>query len=108
MPILINKTFSRTTPESAEEGEFSETGFEWENAEVTFHELVELMESHYNPSCYPADGGIYEWYSTNFEVIDYQEMIEEETSIHYSSDNPPRKAKYWKLAAQCAGIVKTK
>ncbi len=37
--IIISKTFSETTPESAEDGDFSDMGFITEHEEVTFSEL---------------------------------------------------------------------
>lgn len=104
--ILINKCFSEVTPESAELGEPSDSGFEWENAECTFKELVQYLREHNIASCMPAGGNTCEWYGTGYNIEDYETMTERETTIHFSRSNPPYKAKYWKLAAQCAGIVK--
>lgn len=106
--IIVSRTYTETTEESAEYGDFSDTGFVWEKCELTFRELVHIMTrgGFTNSSRYPADGGIYEWYSTDSEISDYEDGTYREESIHYHSDNPPRKAKYWRLAAQVAGIVK--
>ena len=37
--IIISRTYSETTPESAENGEFSDHGFITEKQEVSFYEL---------------------------------------------------------------------
>ena len=103
--ILINRTYSEVTPESSEDGEFSDSGFIAENEECTFRELVAYMREHSESSCSPACGATYEWYSSGFDIEDYVTGAERQTSIHYSADNPARKAKYWKLAAQFADIL---
>lgn len=104
--ILIHKTFSEVTPESAENGELSDSGFIWENAECTFKELVKLMREHPEPSCNPCQGYTFQWFSSGFSIEDYSTCAERETSIHYSRDNPEKNAKYWSKAARAAGLVK--
>lgn len=104
--ILIHKTFEEITPESAEDGENSDSGFIWDNVEVGFRELVVLMKEYNESSCYPAKGDTFEWYSTGFYTECYRTGTERNQSIHYSNDNPTRNAKYWMKAARAAGIVK--
>jgi hypothetical protein len=101
--IIISRTFAEITPESAEDGEFSETGFITEREEVSFSELVKLMKEHYQPSSSPNDGGTGVWYSTGFQTEDYSTGTESEECIHYHKDNAPNVAKYWKWAAKFAG-----
>jgi len=104
--ILISRTYSEVTPESAEDGEESESGFICEDAAYEFRELVRLLREHRNPSCYPATGSTREWYSTGYDVADYRTGTEREECVHFSRNNPPHNARYWKLAAKAAGIVK--
>ena len=101
--ILISKTFSETTPESAESSDFSDAGFVTQREEVSFSELVDLMKTHIQPSCSPNHGGTDVSYSTGFYTKDYRTATEREESIHFRSDNTPNAYKYWKLAAKFAG-----
>lgn len=96
--IIISKTFSECTPESAEESDFSDSGFISEYEEVSFSELVSLMKEHYQPSCSPDDGNTHTWYSTGFNMEDYSTCTEREECIHFHRDNTVNAAKYWKLA----------
>jgi len=104
--ILITKTYIECTPESAEDGEYSDNGLIFEDVGYTFRELVREMKSHRQASNSSASGGIFEWYSSGFDTVDYVTGTDRETCIHYSRKNPERKAKYWKLAAKYAGIIK--
>lgn len=102
--IIISRTYAETTPESAEIGDFSDTGFIDDRAEVTFSELVTLMKEHYQASSSPNDGSTNVWYSTGFYTSNYRTSTEREESIHYHHENTPNAAKYWKLAAKAAGL----
>ena len=93
--LLINKFFSEVTPESAEDGELSDSGTLAENVPYTFRELIDLLREHSNPSCSHGRVSILTWFSTGFRVDDYATGTECEQSIHYSRDNLPRSAKYW-------------
>ena len=103
--ILISRTFDTVTPESAESGDVAESGFLVESESVTFRELVSLMESHPNPSCHPPRGETYEWLSS-YPETNYHDCSETTESLHYSRENPPRMAKYWRKAMRAAGIIR--
>jgi hypothetical protein len=103
--ILISRTFEVVTPESAEDGDVAESGFLVESESVTFRELVSLMESHPNPSCYPPRGEAYEWLSSHPET-NYRDASETTESLHYCRENPPRRLKYWRKAMRAAGIIR--
>ena len=103
--ILISRTFEVVTPESAESGDVAESGFLVESESVTFRELVSLMESHPNPSCYPARGEAYEWLSSH-PSQDFRDCSETTESLHYCRENPPRRLKYWRKAMCAAGIIR--
>lgn len=103
--ILVSRTFEVVTPESAEEGDVSESGFLVESESVTFRELVSLMRAHPNPSCYPARGEAFEWLSS-YPETDYRDASERTESLHFARENPPRAAKYWRKAMRAAGIIR--
>lgn len=104
--IIISRTFTEVTPESAEHGDFSDCGFIDEKIEVSFGELVDLMTEHHNASQYPNNGSTDVWYSTSFFTTDYTKGISREESIHYHKDNTPNIEKYWRLAAKYAGLIR--
>lgn len=103
--ILISRTFDVVTPESAEDCESAESGFLVESESVTFRELVSLMKSHPNPSCYPARGEAYESLSS-YPETDYRDASERTESLHFDRENSPRLIKYWRKAMICAGIIR--
>lgn len=95
--IIINRTYSEVTPESSEEGDFSDNGFISEAEEVSFSELVSLMREHRQPSN-SRNNDINTWYSTGFYTSDYSTATEREECIHFSRNNTKNAEKYWKLA----------
>jgi hypothetical protein len=104
--IIISRTYSETTPESAENGEFSDHGFITEKQEVSFYELMLLMEKHFIPSCSPNNGGTDVSYSTEDEIEDYSDGTRRIETIHFHQDNTPNAPKYWRLAALMCGHIK--
>ena len=104
--ILINRTYAETTPESAEIGDYSDSGFIEQDQKVTFKELVELMRDYPNPSASPHDGSTDVWFSTYWFVTDYRTNTDREESLHYSHNNTPNCAKYWKAACKAAKLIK--
>ena len=106
-PILCNITFEIVTPESAADGEAAERGFISECTPFTFRELVEWMRGG-EASSWPARGCTREWVSkSEGETRAYFERGEDETrSIHYACENPPRMARYWRLAMRAAGLTR--
>ena len=70
-----------------------------------FRELVFAMREYPIVSCSPARGTTYEWLMSETEQ-DYRTGEYTEKSLHYSHDNPPRCAKYWRLAMKAAGQLK--
>lgn len=104
--ILVHKTFTEITPESAEDGDSSDSGMVWENVEYTFKELVRLLRDYPEASNYPTNGSTGEWYETGYFTECYATGTERCEAVHYSADNAARSAKYWRKAAQQAGLVK--
>ena len=105
--ILVSKTYEVVTPESAEDGEVADSGFDQENEPYTFRELVATMRAHYEPSCWPVTQDTnpeHVWF-TSGDDIDYVDGSTTRTSIHFSRSNPARNRKYWIKAAKMAGII---
>ena len=102
--ILVNKTFTEISEESAEHGDFSDSGFLSENESVTFRELVELMSEFRQPSQSPNDGNVHVWLSTGYQT-NFATGDEREECLHFSRENSPNTVKYWKLAMKFAGLL---
>jgi hypothetical protein len=96
--ILISRTFTEVTPESSEQGDFSDSGFITEKEEVSFSELVSLMKEHNDCSSYPNYYNTDNWYSCHSFTSDYRTGTERTESIHFHRDNTINAAKYWKYA----------
>lgn len=104
--LLISRTYSEVTPESAEDGDFSKTGFVYENTEFTFRELVrELRDCQYLSESHPGDCA-HVWASTGFATVNYYTGAEREENIHFSRSNHPRLLKYWRKALKAARLMK--
>jgi hypothetical protein len=101
--LKLNITYEIVTAESAEHGEADEHGFIEQDTEYTFREVVELLR-YGQPSCSPASGAPYEWI-THYGEQDYRSGDYENRSVHFSNENNPRKAKYWRKAMQAARII---
>lgn len=103
--ILVHYTYEIITQESAENGEVEESGFKSNNEALTFRELVQSMKYRPNPSCSRPIGATYEWLESHPEQDMFNGSWVSE-AMHYSRDNPERKAKYWRKAMIAAGIVR--
>lgn len=97
--ILLSKTYQETTPESAQDGDYSDQGFVFEDSPCTFRELIAYLRECSEPSCTPFTGDtVGLWFSSYPEVIDYATCTERSEAIHYSRKNRPRALKYWSKA----------
>lgn len=105
MGILVSKTFEVWDEASLEIGETDNRGFDFEDLELDFEDLVDEMKGYSSASQSPNDGGTDVWYISEPEV-DYRTGEETIYSFHYSRKNHPRYAKYWRKAAAMAGLIK--
>ena len=78
LTFIVNETYSEITPESAESGDFSETGFEFEDQEYTLSELISYIKSE----GYYREGKSTNWFTTGFYVEDYATCTEKERNLH--------------------------
>lgn len=97
MEFLVSKTYSQTTPESVEFGDFSDSGFVWKEVPYTFRELVELLDSRE----WDFDGSSI---SSGWNTICYQTGTEEEEQLHVKCPTARHK-RYFDKALKLAGKI---
>ncbi len=97
--FLVSKTYAEITPESAEHGDWYDTGFVWEGEEFTFRELVEELSVHNLWQL--ADGA--DWLTTGFYTACYREGREREECLHIKRPTA-RHERYYQLALELAGV----
>lgn len=81
--ILFSMTYSETTPESSEDGDFSDSGFVWGEGggeHCSFHQLVDYVE--YYGFTYWSSSDQTGWLSTGFSITDFISLTERETNLH--------------------------
>ena len=99
----VSKTYSETTPESASEGDFSNTGFVYKDQSFTLRELIRELEDCSELSSWPvktpADCHRGIWASTESHITCYRTGTETSESIHIESVNgkPIRPAQLFRL-----------
>ena len=100
--IILSQTFTTYTPESIEQGDREDAGFDWQDTPHTFRETVELIQDggFIHPSC---SHGVPGWISTETYTTDYRTGEMEEKSLHPGSD--ARSQRYWEKACRAAGII---
>lgn len=105
MPFIISKTYQTVTPESAEHGDFADSGYEFEDVSYTFRELVDLIyhDGFIEPSIFPPKSGDDFWLSSDYEIEDYSTGEEISYSIHLENKSP-RMLRYWFKAYEASRI----
>jgi hypothetical protein len=73
----VSRTYSEVTPESAKDGEFSETGFVFQDDTYTLRELIAYIKSE---GFYREVGT--NWLTTGFYTECHQTCTEREESLH--------------------------
>lgn len=94
MSIIINKTYEIITEESAEQGEVEEHGYVYQDVEISFRDLVDMLREFPLGSSWP---GIPRWASSEQEQ-DYVTGEWYSESIHPGDD--ARSQRYWTKAWQ--------
>ena len=100
--LLISKTFQIITEESAKNGEASENGFEFQDGEYSFRELVKELKEYNELSC-SHDHDRNTWV-TQYGDMDLHSGDYTNYSLHFSRNNPARKEKYWIKALRLANL----
>lgn len=99
--IKLSKTFETLTQEDVEHGEASDRGFEYENEEFDFLELLNELDIYTETSDYPANK--FSWVSTESET-DCTTGEETIYSLHFVG--PESNRKYWEKALKHKGLLK--
>lgn len=99
-PLTFNtlRCFADMTPESAEHGDYEETGIlsEWD---LTFRELVEELSSHRHWQL--AEGA--DWFTSGIFTVCYRTGRDREETLHVRRPSP-RHERYYQLALRLAGV----
>jgi hypothetical protein len=77
MKFLVSRTYSETTPESATEGDFSDTGYVHEAEEYTLRELIDLIKR----DGFYREGGT-RWLTNGWSTECYRTGTEREENLH--------------------------
>lgn len=99
LTFLVSKTYADVTPESAEHGDFEDTGFMWEDVEYTFRELVEEFSGH---NCWQLAEGA-DWLTSGIFTVCYRTCRDREENLHIERPTP-RHERYYQLALKLAGV----
>lgn len=77
MKFEVSRTYAEITPESAEQGDFSETGFVFNKEIYTLREIISEIkrEGFYRE-------GSTSWFTTGFHTTDYATGTEREENLH--------------------------
>lgn len=109
--ITVDIAYSIITAESAEKGDYAESGMHATET-LTFRELVRMLRDYSKCSAYPCTGDVSEWVTSDVSMYSpyfrgHMERGEtREHSMHYSHTNPTRNAKYWRAALRASGFIK--
>lgn len=86
LTFTVSRTYSETTPESAEDGDSSDEGFVYKDEQQSFREVVSALRECSEVSQCPVTTG-HAWASTEYTVIDYQTGTDRSESIHVNAIN---------------------
>lgn len=100
--LKISMTYEIVTPESAENGESAESGFVFDSAECTAHDLADYIKK--DGFVVPSQShGVPRWLSTPGEDVDPFTGEVETRSIHPGKDAQSQKV--WEKVLHICGIV---
>ena len=88
--ILVSRCYSETTPESVEDGDISDSGFIFQEEEMTVQELAREIRRE----CFHPETGS-DWLSTGYYISNYSTGTEREETLHFSRENKPRMRKHF-------------
>lgn len=85
--MLISKTFSVVTPESAEIGDYDDQGFEFDNIDCSFSDMVYELKDLPSPRLNDWDHGSATVYGDESSHIDYRTGAETSHALHFKFEN---------------------
>jgi hypothetical protein len=78
MKFKVSKTYNEVTPESAEHGDFSDTGYVFQDVIYTLSELKQLIKSE----GFRRESRGTSWLSCDLGITCYQTHTETEENLH--------------------------
>ena len=108
--LNILEAYAIVTPESAEQGDYDETGVLQESTPYTLRELVHYIqrEGYVNASAWPLNEATdtrHVWLEDT-GTEDYKTGAVTYRTLHFDYYSQPAKAKYWHAALILAGVIK--
>ncbi len=82
MTFLVTLTYSEITPESATRGDFSDTGFIFQEQEYSLRELINYIQSESFYREGPKGRFKTGWFTTGFQHICFKTGTEREENLH--------------------------
>jgi hypothetical protein len=103
MAMTVSRTYQVITPESAEQGDVAESGFDFQSEPVTFRELIDIIDRDGFRECSysPVSGSVDEWLTT-YPEQDYRDGSYTSYSLHFDHGQHSRYNKYWAKAIRYA------
>ena len=103
--VTLSKTFDESTPESRSDGEYSNSGFVYEDLDFSFAELVSELKSDFKDAHSSQSGKVdartYLTSPDSTEDVDYFESgLTTSYSIHLSEPDDPKQAAAWVKAIE--------
>lgn len=95
--ILVSRCYAETTPESADDGDHSDSGFVYESEPMTFSELVREIRGEGFNWCPGAD-----WLLADCGCVDFSTGTHREETLHFAHGNEPHLRKWFNLAVRFA------
>lgn len=90
--LTYSRTYNETTPESVENGDFSDTGIVFSNYDAMVDLFIEEAEEFLDKESAP-------WFSTGFNTTCYKTGTEREECLHLSRAATPRMKLIWTAVA---------
>jgi hypothetical protein len=101
-PMRFSQTYEVITDESAEHGDAEERGYDWQNSDETFRDLVRRLSYDY-AHCERSDShGVPRWI-TAYGERDMHDGSFRNVSLHPANKRAER---WWPKALKLAGILK--
>ena len=83
--FIVGVTYDDVTPESAEVGDFEESGWERETQVYTLSEVLRLIEEYYVSENFQENSNSQSLYTSDSTTIDYSEGRERTYGVHIES-----------------------
>jgi hypothetical protein len=101
-PMLFSQTYEIITEESAEQGDAEERGYDWQDSEESFTDLVRRLRTDYY-CAEPSDSHGNPRWVTSYGEMDMYDGSYRNISLHPENDRAKR---WFPKALRAAGILR--